>query len=123
MTNFKVGDKVQVVHPSNTYTTFAKMFEKLQFRNHTKNMEFEKGTIATVFAVAEHPNSSLPLLALETLNGDQCLIAHYAVVKIDTEISAEDKFDIIRQFCDEVLSFQVIEDKVIFKYLLQKCCK
>ena len=64
----------------------------------------------------------LPLLGLQAANGTQCLISADGVIGVGTTLTAEDKFDVIRQFCDDVLSSEEIEDKVIFKYLLSKCC-
>ncbi len=124
MSKFKVGDKVQVVEPGNTYTSFDRMFTKLRFNNTKQNEEFERGLIATVFAVEVHPTfSGTTLLALQAQDGSQCLIGIDGVEKIVTQISSEDEFDIIRQFCDEALQSQLISDKVIFKHLLKKCCK
>jgi len=122
MTKFKVGDKVQVVDSGKTYTTYVDMFEKMGFKNTEKNECFQKGLIATVFAVSIHGDNKLPLLGLEAGNGNQCLISADGVIAVGTTLTAEDKFDVIRQFCDDVLSSQEIEDKVIFKYLLSKSC-
>ena len=123
MEKFKVGDKVQVVEPGRTYTTYKRMFEKMGFRDTDKNEFFQQGLIATVFVISDHEtDSDVTLLGLEAQNGTQCLIGSKGVVKVISISSSEDKFDIIRQFCDEVLSSQEIEDKVIFKYLLNKSC-
>ena len=122
MTKLKVGDKVQVVDSGKTYTTYVDMFEKMGFKNTEKNECFQKGLIATVFAVSIHGDNKLPLLGLEAANGNQCLISTDGVIGVSTTLTAEDKFDIIRQFCDDVLSSEEIEDKVIFKYLLSKSC-
>ena len=122
MTKFKVGDKVQVVDSGKTYTTYVRMFEKMGFKNTEKNQFFQQGLIATVFAVGIHDDNELPLLGIEAANGTQCLISADGVIAVGTTLTAEDKFDVIRQFCDDVLSSQEIEDKVIFKYLLSKCC-
>jgi len=120
----KVGDKVLVVKPGYTYSSFDRMFTKLGFNNTEINEEFERGLIATVFAVEVHPTfSDTTLLALEAQDGSQCLMDTKGVVKISTEISSDEEFDIIRQFCDEVLSSQGISDKDIFKHLLKKSCK
>jgi hypothetical protein len=123
MKKFKVGDKVQVVEPGRTYTTYKRMFEKLGFRDTDKNEFFQQGLIATVFAVSEHEtDSDVTLLGLEASDGSQCLMSTKGVVKIVSRPSSDDKFDIIRQFCDEVLDSQDISDKDIYKYLLSKCC-
>jgi hypothetical protein len=122
MTKFKVGDKVQVVDSGKTYTTYVRMFEKMGFKNTERNEFFQKGLIATVFAVDVHEENELSLLGLEAANGTQCLISAGGVIGVGTTLTAEDKFDVIRQFCDDVLSSEEIEDKVIFKYLLSKCC-
>ena len=124
MEKFKVGDKVQVVDPGRTYTTFTCMFEKMGFRYIYRNELFQQGLIATVFAISEHEtDSDITLLGLEAQNGTQCLMSTKGVVKVITTSTLDDKFDIIREFCDEVLSSEGIEDKVIFKYLLNKNCK
>ena len=120
MTKFKVGDKVQIVESGRTYTTYEVMFKKMGFRDTKKNEFFQPGLVAEVFAVGEHESQGTTLLALQAQDGSQCLISTLGVVKVVTTPSPEDKFDIIRQFCDEVLSAQGISDKDIFKYLLNK---
>ena len=120
MTKFKVGDKVQIVESGRTYTTYEVMFKKMGFRDTKKNEFFQPGLVAEVFAVGEHESQGTTLLALQAQDGSQCLISTQGVVKVVTTPSPEDKFDIIRQFCDEVLSAQGISDKDIFKYLLNK---
>jgi hypothetical protein len=122
MTKFKVGDKVQVINSGNTYETYKAMFERLGFNNTVVNESFQQGLVAEVFAIVEHDSLDVTLLALQAQDGSQCLISTSGVVKVITTSSPEDKFDIIRQFCDDVLSSQEIEDKVIFKYLLSKSC-
>lgn len=123
MEKFKVGDKVQIVDSGRTYTTYKRMFEKMGFRDTDKNEFFQQGLITTVFAISDHEtDSDVTLLGLEAANGSQCLIGSKGVVKVISTSSSEDKFDIIREFCNEVLGSQEIEDKVIFKYLLSKSC-
>jgi hypothetical protein len=122
MKQFKVGDKVEVVEPGRTYTTYKSMFVKMGFRDTYKNEFFQKGLIATVFAVCEHETDDVTLLGLEALDGSQCLMSTKGVVKIVSRPSSDDQFDIIRQFCDEVLGSQDISDVDIYKYLLSKCC-
>lgn len=123
MSKFKVGDKVQVVDPGNTYTSFDHMFVKLGFKNTKVNGGFKKGLIATVFAVDEHPSTGVPILGLQAQNGSQCLMSIDGVVKISTEISPEAEFDIIREFCDEMVYLLEIRDIDICKYLLKKSCE
>ena len=120
MEKFKVGDKVQVVDSGRTYTTYERMFKKMGFRDTKKNEFFQQGLIATVFAVGEHESQDVTLLALEAQNGTQCLMSSKGVVKVITTPSSDDKFDIIREFCDEVLDSHNISDKDIYKYLLKK---
>ena len=123
MKKFKIGDKVEVADSGNTYTTYKRMFEKMGFRDTKKNEFFPKGLIATVFAVSDHEtDSDITLLGLEASDGSQCLMSTKGVVKIVSRPYSDDKFDIIRQFCDEVLDSQDISDKDIYKYLLSKCC-
>ena len=120
MEKFKVGDKVQVVDSGRTYTTYGLMFKKLGFRDTEKNEFFQPGLVAEVFAVDKHEGQGTTLLALQAQGGLQCLMGAKGVVKVVTTPSPDDKFDIIREFCDEVLSAQGISDKDIFKYLLNK---
>jgi hypothetical protein len=120
MEKFKVGDKVQVVEPGRTYTTYEAMFKKLGFRDTKKNEFFQPGLVAEVFVVGEHDCTGIPLVGLQAQNGSQCLISTCGVVKVITQPTSDDEFDIIRQFCDEVLDSQEITDKEIFKYLLKK---
>jgi len=122
MTKFKVGDKVQVIDSGKTYTTYVSMFEKMGFNNTERNEFFPAGLITTVFAVNVHEEDELPLLGLQAANGTQCLISANGVIGVGTTLTSEDKFDVIREFCDEILGSEGIEDKVIFKYLLSKCC-
>ena len=120
MEKFKVGDKVQIVDSGRTYTTYERMFKKMGFRDTDKNEFFQPGLVAEVFAVGEHESQSTTLLALQAQDGSQCLMSTLGVVKVVSGPTSDDKFDIIRQFCDEVLGSQDISDKVIFKYLLNK---
>ena len=121
MEKFKVGDKVQIVDTGRTYTTYERMFKKMGFRDTKKNEFFQQGLIATVFAVSEHERESdITLLGLEAQNGTQCLMSSKGVVKVITTPTSDDKFDIIREFCDEVLDSHNISDKDIYKYLLKK---
>jgi hypothetical protein len=120
MEKFKVGDKVQIVDSGRTYTTYDRMFKKLGFKNIHKNEFFQPGLVAEVFAIGEHESINVTLLALQAQDGSQCLISTPGVVKVVTTPTSDDKFNIIREFCDEVLSAQGISDKDIFKYLLNK---
>lgn len=120
MTKFKVGDKVQVVKPGNSYTTYYKMFEKLGFKDTVQNDGFQEGLVAEVFVVGEHLMTQEPLLGLQAKDGSQSLISAEGVVKVYYDDSSDDEFDIIRQFCDEVLRCENVADKTIYKYLLKK---
>ena len=123
MEKFKVGDKVQVVDPGRTYTTYGAMFKRLGFRDTERNESFQEGLVAEVFVVCEHDRTGILLVGLQAQDGSQCLISTEGVVKIVSTPTSDQEFDIIRQFCDEVLSSQDITDKEIFKYLLRKSCK
>jgi hypothetical protein len=120
MEKFKVGDKVQVVEPGRTYTTYDAMFKKLGFKDMKENVSFKQGLVAEVFAIGDHETNGCTLLGLQALDGSQCLISTNGVVKVITQPTPDQEFDIIRQFCDEVLGSQEITDKEIFKYLLKK---
>ena len=120
MAKFKVGDTVLVEEPGNTYSTYDKMFKKLGFRNTVTNTTFDKGQTAIVFAVSEHEDSGITLLALEKADGAQSLIGAQGVTKVISTPSQLDKFDIIREFCDSNLVDANISDKQIFVYLLDK---
>jgi hypothetical protein len=96
------------------------MFKKLGFKNTEKNEHFQEGLVAEVFAIGEHESQGTTLLALQAQNGSQCLMSTKGVVKVVSQPTSDDKFEIIREFCDEVLSAQGISDKDIFKYLLNK---
>jgi hypothetical protein len=123
MEKFKVGDKVQVVEPGRTYTTYGTMFSRLGFNNTERNESFQEGLVAEVFVVCEHDSTGVPLVALQAPDGSQCLISTSGVVKVLPTPTSDQQFDIIRQFCDDVLDSQDITDKEIFKYLLRKSCK
>ena len=120
MEKFKVGDKVQVINSGNTYETYKAMFERLGFNNTVVNRAFTQGLVAEVFAIGEHDSLDVTLLALQAQDGSQCLISTQGVVKVVSGPTSDDKFEIIREFCDEVLGAQGISDKDIFKYLLNK---
>jgi hypothetical protein len=120
MEKFKVGDTVQVVNPGNTYSTYDRMFKKMGFKDTRKNDEFAEGQCAEVFAIGDHETNGCTLLGLQAPNGSQCLISTNGVVKVITQPTSDQQFDIIRQFCDDLLQSQEITDKEIFKYLLKK---
>jgi hypothetical protein len=121
MKKIKVGDKVQVVHPGNTYSTYDAMFVEMGFTNQRVNEAFQKGLVVEVFAVNYHHKSGIDLVGLQSQDGYQCLMSTNGVIILSTP-SSDQQFDIIRQFCDEVLSSQEISDRDIFKYLLSKSC-
>ena len=123
MKNFKVGDKVVVVQSGNTYTTYDRMFVKMQFKDQKCNPGFENGMTATVFAVDFHDDTNKPLVGLQAQDGKQALMGFDGIELLSTQPTSIDKFDIIRQFCDEVLGSQDIADRTIFKYLLERCCE
>jgi len=97
MLEFKVGDKVQVENPGNTYSSYDRMFVDMGFNNTKVNREFKEGMVATVFAIAIHPTTGVPLLGLQAQDGLQCLIGTDGVLKVisTTEVSPDEKFDII----------------------------
>jgi hypothetical protein len=122
MKKFKVGDKVQVIYPGNTYETYGDMFVEMGFTNRERNEGFQIGLVVEVFAVGKHKESGVDLVGLQAQDGSQGLMSATGVVVIATVPSSDQQFDIIRQFCDEVLGSQGISDRDIFKYLLQKSC-
>jgi len=120
MEKFKVGDSVVVTNPGNTYITYGAMFKKMGFKDTYNNDEFAEGQRAEVFAIGDHETNGCILLGLQAPDGSQCLMSTNGVVKVLTQPTSDQEFDIIRQFCDEVLGSQEITDKEIFKYLLKK---
>ena len=95
MEKFKVGDKVQIVDSGRTYETYKAMFERLGFNNTVVNEAFQQGLVAEVFAIGEHESIDVTLLALQAQDGSQCLISTPGVVKVVSEPTSDDKFDII----------------------------
>jgi hypothetical protein len=122
MKKIKVGDKVQVVNPGYTYSSYDAMFVEMGFTNQRVNEGFQRGLVVEVFAVGKHSDTGIDLVGLQAQDGSQCLMSTNGVVEVCTTPSSDQQFDIIRQFCDEVLSSQEISDRDIFKYLLQKSC-
>jgi hypothetical protein len=116
----KVGSKVVVVDSGRTYTTYARKFEELGFRDTERNESIPKGTICEVFAIAQHsPECETIVVAVEDQNGRQALIGLAGVENlIQQEFPAEDKFDLLKDFCDE-LDLDITSEQ-IFKYLLKK---
>jgi hypothetical protein len=116
----KVGSKVVVVDSGRTYPTYSQKFEELGFRDTKKNEEIPEGTICEVFAIAQHsPGSETIVVAIEDQRGHQALIGLVGVKKlVEEEFTAEDKFDLLKDFCDE-LDLGITSEQ-IFKYLLRK---
>jgi hypothetical protein len=116
----KVGSKVVVVDSGRTYETYAKKFEELGFRNTKRNDFIAKGTICKVFAITQHsPESETIVVAIEDQSGNQALMGLAGVEKlIQKEFTAEDKFDLLKDFSDE-LDLDITSEQ-IFKYLLRK---
>ena len=116
----KVGSKVVVVESGRTYTTYSEKFKELGFRNTKENEEIPEGTICEVFAVAQHsPGSETIMVAIQDQRGHQALIGLVGVEKLVREdFTAEDKFDLLKDFCDE-LDLDITSEQ-IFKYLLSK---
>ena len=59
------------------------------------NEAFQQGLVAEVFAIGEHESIDVTLLALQAQDGSQCLISTPGVVKVVSEPTSDDKFDII----------------------------
>jgi len=116
----KVGSKVVVVDSGRTYTTYAQKFEELGFKNTEKNDFIPKGTICKVFAITQHsPKSETIVVAIEDQSGNQALIGLAGLEKlVEKEFTADDKFDLLKDFCDE-LDLDITSEQ-IFKYLLRK---
>lgn len=73
---FKVGDKIKVVNPNLVYTIFDEAFRSLNFKNKLENeFEGEIGDTGEIFAIANHPNSNVEMLAINLDSGKQILIA------------------------------------------------
>ena len=114
----KVGSKVVVVDCGRTYETYKDKFKELGFKNTEKNEFIPKGTICKVFAITQHsPESETIVVAVETQSGKQALMG-LAGVKIVKEFDTDNKFDLLKDFCDEFDLDITSED--IFKYLLRK---
>ena len=116
----KVGSKVVVVDSGRTYTTYTKKFQELGFRDTERNPGVPKGTICEVFAIAQHSaESETIVVAIEDQNGNQALIGLAGIENlIQEEFTAEDRFDLLKDFCDE-LDLDITSEQ-IFKYLLKK---
>ena len=119
----KVGSKVVVVDSGRTYTTYTQKFEELGFSNTKRNEFIPKGTICKVFAITQHsPNSETIVVAIEDQSGNQALIGLAGLEKlVEKEFTTDDKFDLLKDFCDE--SDLDITSEDIFKYLLRKSQK
>ena len=113
----KVGSKVVIKDSGNTYTTYGKKFEELNFNDTMLNQEIPNGTICEVFAVTQHSfDSETILVAVQDFSGKQALISLSGVSPVEVS-STDDKFDLLKDFCDEFDLDITSED--IFKYLLR----
>ena len=76
MEKFKVGDKVKITNPGNTYETYDYKFVELGFKNTSRNKSFDTDTIGTIFAITDHEwhANNDDLLAVRDEEGNECLI-------------------------------------------------
>ena len=119
-TKIKVGSKVVVVDDGRTYTTYEKKFKELGFKDTKKNDFIQNGMICEVFAIARHSaESQTTVVAIESQSGKQALIGLAGLEPfIEEEFTTGDKFDLLRDFCDQ-LNLNITSEQ-IFKYLLKK---
>jgi hypothetical protein len=126
MTNseIKVGSKVVITDPGETYSAYHDMFKLLGFKDTGYNDSFSEGTVGTVFAIENKSKFlNVILCAVEDKNGNQCLIDAEGVKiisdpEVDLVVDPEVKFDVIKAFCTDMKLDVTSED--IYKYLLRK---
>ena len=79
MVKYEIGDVVKIVHPGATYDTYYTMFEKLNFKNKSKNGSFNIGNICTIFAIERMHKPNLYGLRY----GDkECLVSAKAFILV-----------------------------------------
>ena len=71
---YNIADIVVVIDPGETYSSYKFMFEKLTLKNKIDNPSFSKGTIAQIFAFAQHPTQFTNCIAIRDLEGKECVI-------------------------------------------------
>jgi hypothetical protein len=79
----KVGDRVEVVNPNNTYSIYGSMFIKMGFTNTEDNNSWEKGEVGIVFAVDKHPVTDVTLIAIRHSDGREVLMGEEGVELIE----------------------------------------
>lgn len=78
---YNIGDIVVVVDPGETYSSYKKIFEKLNLKNKIENPSFSKGTIAQVFAYTAHEARSDVLFAIRDNNDNECVVGQKGLRK------------------------------------------
>jgi len=73
MTQFKVGDILQIKKAGSSYTTYDEMFVRMGFINIERNEIFSDGTIVQVFSVAYHPEHRGLLCGVRDMDGKEAL--------------------------------------------------
>ena len=71
---YKVGDWVKIINPGYTYSTYERKFQEAGFNNLKYNDIPDRYQIGKIFWVGFHEINSIPLIAIETADGKQCLM-------------------------------------------------
>jgi len=81
---YKIGDWVEITHTGHTYSSYAKVFKELGFKNLVQNY-LKNGDICEIFGITEHENQRDTMLALRNQDGE-CLIGQEGVKLINKPI-------------------------------------
>src|SRR5690606_3094476 len=100
---FKVGDNVKVVYGGYSYTSYDKMFRKLNFRNTDKNPSAPNGTIGTVFDVCAHTsNSRYVCVAIRDKFGTEYLIEQKGLTLTEEKVVSTRTTKVTRKQLGEI---------------------
>ncbi len=81
---YNIGDRVKVISPRDTYTSYSGMFKKLGFQNEKDNPSLKKDTEATIFNIGNHESGGALLIAIRTDDGREALMGQRGIKLIET---------------------------------------
>lgn len=71
--DFKVGDRVEIVQNGKIYSTYKDAFQAIGFKNKKENI-CKDGDQGTIFHICQHPDKNIIMLSINLDNGNQVLI-------------------------------------------------
>lgn len=88
ISEFKVGDRIEIVNSVKNYFNWGTAFKAIKFRNTSQNKCSDRDT-GTIFHICKHPNYNINLISINLDNGNQCLIDMFGIKKISEYIPKE----------------------------------